>query len=103
MSKQNYNLNFSEAQDYISKRGLDVVWNDCDIFIDEHHITESVANVLKWADEHPKEGMANKQEFIEKVRNWLENHAYDDKYWTSEGDDLYLGNLIGDIFKHLEE
>ena len=47
--------------------------------------------------------MVNKQEFIEKVRNWLENHTYDDKYWTSEGDDLYLGNLIGDICKYLEE
>jgi hypothetical protein len=47
--------------------------------------------------------MVNKQEFIAKVRNWLENHTYDDKYWTSEGDDLYLGNLIGDICKHLEE
>ena len=47
--------------------------------------------------------MVNKQEFIEKVRNWLEKHTYDDKYWTSEGDDLYLGNLIGDICKYLEE
>ena len=71
MTKQNYNLNFSEAQDYISKRGLDVVWNDCDIFIDERHITESVANVLKWGDEHPKEGVVE----IEKVVNWLALHA----------------------------
>ena len=47
--------------------------------------------------------MVNKAEFIAKVRNWLENHTYDDKYWTSEGDDLYLGNLIGDICKYLEE
>ena len=71
MSKQNYNLNFSEAQDYISKRGLDVVWNDCDIFIDEHHITESVANVLKWADEHPKEEVVE----IKKVVKWLALNA----------------------------
>lgn len=71
MAKQNYNLNFSEAQDYISKRGLDVVWNDCDIFIDEHHITESVANVLKWADEHPKEEVVE----IKKVVNWLALNA----------------------------
>jgi hypothetical protein len=47
--------------------------------------------------------MVNKDKFIAKVRNWLEKHTYDDKYWTSEGDDLYLGNLIGDICKHLEE
>lgn len=71
MTKQNYNLNFSEAQDYISKRCLDVVWNDCDIFIDEHHITESVANVMKWADEHPKEEVVE----IKKVVNWLALNA----------------------------
>lgn len=47
--------------------------------------------------------MVNKDEFVAKVRNWLEKHIYDDKYWTSEGDDLYLGNLIGDICKYLEE
>jgi hypothetical protein len=47
--------------------------------------------------------MVNKQEFIAKVRNWLEKHTYDDKYWTPDGDDLFLGNLIGDICKYLEE
>ena len=50
-----------------------------------------------------KPEMVNKQEFVTKVRNWLEQHTYDDKYWTQEGDDLYLGNLIGDICKYLEE
>ena len=70
MAKQNYNLNFSEAQDYITKRGLDVVWNDCDIFIDEHHITESVANVLKWADENPKPNLVD----IDKAVEWLKIH-----------------------------
>lgn len=47
--------------------------------------------------------MVNKDEFIAKVRKWLEKHTYDDKYWTSEGDDLFLGNLIDDICKYLEE
>ena len=47
--------------------------------------------------------MVNKQEFIEKVRNWLEKHTYDDKYWTSDGEDLFVGNLIDDICKYLEE
>lgn len=47
--------------------------------------------------------MVNKDEFIAKVRNWLEKHTYDDKYWTPDGDDLFLGNLIGDICKYLEE
>lgn len=50
-----YDLNFEEAQEYCSKRGIDIPWNDCDVVIDERHLTETVANVLKWADEHPYE------------------------------------------------
>ena len=65
-----------------------------DVYAAMEHILDEDTN---------KEKMVNKQEFIEKVRNWLEKHTYDDKYWTSEGDDLYLGNLIGDICKYLEE
>lgn len=46
-------MNFEDSQDYIQKRGLDVPWNDCDVFIDERAITRTVGNVLLWADEHP--------------------------------------------------
>ena len=46
-----YYMSFEEAQEYVSKRGLDVPWNDCDVFIDEREITRTVGNVLKWADE----------------------------------------------------
>ena len=49
-----YNMTFEDAQAYCSKRGIDVPWNDGDIFIDERDITRTVGNVLKWADEHPK-------------------------------------------------
>lgn len=48
-----YDMNFEDSQDYIQKRGLDVPWNDCDVFIDERAITRTVGNVLLWADEHP--------------------------------------------------
>jgi hypothetical protein len=48
-----YDMNFSEAQDYISMRGLDIPWNDGDVVIDERNITQAVGNVLKWADDHP--------------------------------------------------
>lgn len=54
----------------------------------------------EWADENPQ---FSKEEFINKVRNWLEKYAYDDKYWTPDGDDLFLSKLIGDICKYLEE
>ena len=49
-----YNMTFEEAQEYISKRGFDIPWNDCDVFIDERYITQTVGNVLKWADNNPK-------------------------------------------------
>ena len=48
-------MSFEEAQEYISERGFDVPWNDCDVFVDERHITQTIANVLTWADEHPKQ------------------------------------------------
>ena len=77
-------------------------------FVDEihHYIWEKLCKSMGYKNydgDEFVEQLVNKQEFIEKVRNWLEQHAYDDKYWTSEGDDLYLGNLIGDICKYLEE
>ena len=53
--------------------------------------------------EYVEPEMVNKDKFIAKVRNWLEKHTYDDKYWTPDGEDLFLGNLIGDICKYLEE
>ena len=53
-TSEDYNMTFEDAQAYCSKRGIDIPWNDGDIFIDERDITRTVGNVLKWADEHPK-------------------------------------------------
>ena len=50
-----YNMPFPDAQEYIEKRGFAIPWNDGDVFIDKDYITQTVANVLRWADEHPKE------------------------------------------------
>lgn len=48
-----YDMSFEKAQDYISKRGFDIPWNDGDVMVDERKLTQTVANVLKWADRHP--------------------------------------------------
>ena len=53
-TSEDYNMTFEDAQAYCSKRGIDIPWNDGDIYIDERELTRSVGNVLKWADEHPK-------------------------------------------------
>ena len=49
-----YDRGFEEAQKYLSERGFDIPWNDCDVFVDARYITQTIANVLTWADEHPK-------------------------------------------------
>lgn len=59
---QNYNMSFEDAQDYISKCGFDIPWNDGDVFVDDREITRTIGNVLKWrinsvwhdAEEEPK-------------------------------------------------
>ena len=58
----NFNMTFEESQDYISRRGFDIPWNDCDVFVDEREITRTVANVLKWADENPSSRCYTKQQ-----------------------------------------
>ena len=45
---QNYHMSFEDAQDYISKCGFDIPWNDGDVFVDERDIIRTVGNVLKW-------------------------------------------------------
>ena len=47
----NYNMSLEEAQEYVSKQGLDILWNDGDVFIDGREITRTVGDVLKWADD----------------------------------------------------
>ena len=60
----NFNMTFEESQDYIAKRGFDIPWNDCDVFVDEREINRTVGNVLKWAD----------KTMIEKARQWFNLH-----------------------------
>ena len=69
-----YDRGFEEAQEYIFHRGFDIPWNDCDVFVDERYITQTVANVLTWADDHPKYG-EQKPEMIQWTGNNLREVA----------------------------
>lgn len=56
----------------------------------------------KWADENPKPGMVNKQEFIAKVRRWLEIETN----WNMEYDECGRNDNYGkidELVKYLEE
>jgi len=50
-----YDMGVSEAQDYAIKRGFGVPFNDGEVYVDERHMTQTIGNILRWADEHPKE------------------------------------------------
>jgi hypothetical protein len=102
---------YFDIQDYlldvfcinVSEYDDDLIYPD---FINEIHtyIWDKLCKAMGASDtDENKPEMVNKQEFIENVRFWLENHTYDDKYWTSEGDDLCLDYLIVDICKYLEK
>ncbi|MBO7509968.1 MAG: hypothetical protein J6T35_02185 [Bacteroidales bacterium] len=50
-----YDMRVSEAQEYAIKRGFGVPFNDGEVYVDERHITQTIGNILRWADDHPKE------------------------------------------------
>ena len=50
-----YDMGVSEAQDYAINRGFGIPFNDGEVFVDSRYITQTVGNILRWADEHPKE------------------------------------------------
>ena len=62
-----YNMSFEEAQEYISNRGFDIPWTDCNVFVDFRYVTQTVANILRWADDNPR----HKPEWSEKDEDTL--------------------------------
>lgn len=72
-------MSFEEAQEYASKRGIDIPWNDGDIFIDEREMTRTVGNIIRWSDDT----------MLEKVEEWLRKKG--------------RGQMIGSLNRFLEE
>ena len=81
----NFYMNFEESQDYITKRGFDIPWNDCDVFVDERDITRTVANVLKWAD----------TTMLERVLDFMRN-------FQNGSGEFPLYDYIGNVRKTME-
>ena len=82
----NYNMTFEESQDYISRRGFDIPWNDCDVFVDEREIERTVGNVLKWAD----------TTMLERVLDFM-------RTFQNGNGEFPLYDYIGNIRKAMEE
>ena len=83
---EKYNMTFEEAQEYISKRDFDIAWNDCDVFIDERYITQTVGNVLKWADNNPK---------------WKPSEEQMTALLVTIGDEKKIGSDVAKVIKKL--
>lgn len=64
-----YDMSFEDAQHYAGERGIDVSINDGDVFVDEGYITQTIGNILRWADEHPKIQKREEPKF--KVGDWI--------------------------------
>ena len=89
----NFNMTFEESQDYISRRGFDIPWNDCDVFVDEREINRTVGNVLKWAD----------KTMIDKACEWVENHIFDFPWYDNEHGDFSSKDVANALRKAMEE
>ena len=50
-----YDMPVSMAQEYAIKRGFGIPFNDGEVFVDERYMTQTIGNILRWDDEHPKE------------------------------------------------
>ncbi len=50
-----YDMGIPEAQKYAINRGFGIPYNDGEVYVDKRHMTQTIGNILRWADEHPKE------------------------------------------------
>ena len=52
-----YDMSFEEAQSYITERNFDVCNLDCPVYVDERYILQTIGNILRWADDNPKQNL----------------------------------------------
>lgn len=84
-------MNFSDSQSYANKRGIDVPINDGDVVVNDSSNTQTIGNVLKWADEHPSEETIN--HFITAAFGWLRQYGW--AYVDDDGD----GGIMCDSYE----
>jgi len=97
-----YDMSFEDAQQYASERGIDIPINDGDVFVDERYITQTIGNILRWADEHPNTQKKEEPKF--KVKDWViyraaENAPIQIAEVTKDGYKTTYGGWIGFSFE----
>lgn len=79
---------------------VDTMFDGCD-YIGQEAKQEAFIAGAKWADEHPEREMINKQEFITKVKRWLEIETDWNMEYDEEGRNPNYGK-IDEFVKYLE-
>jgi len=72
-----YDMSFAEAQDFCTKIGLDVPWNDGDVVIDNKCITESIANAVKWSLDNHLEKVTGRVEISGDMYSYMDKSEID--------------------------
>lgn len=57
----------------------------------------SIIEGIRWADNHPKSEMVNKQEFIAKAKSWVKN------CFTGPFDEGMANNIADEFEKYMKE
>lgn len=79
---------------------VDTIFDGCD-YIGQVAKQEAFIAGAKWSDEHPNSKMVNKDEFIAKVKRWLELETDWNMEYDEEGRNPNYGR-IDELVKYLE-
>lgn len=79
----------------------DTLFDGCD-YVGQFAKQEAFIAGAKWADEHPKPEMVNRQEFIEKLEKWIRNNTDWAEEYIWDGRNPNYG-LWSELKKFLEE
>ena len=103
-SNNHYDMDIAEAQEYTDERGFNISMDDGDVYVDERHMVQTVGNILRWADEHPKEQQAKQltEDDKTKLKNALSGlkYAYED---LKNNKSLTSAKLISQAFNWLRQ
>ena len=70
------------------------------------HLVSKISTFIdgaKWADEYPKHGTVNKQEFIEKTWQWLKKHIKIETISYNDVWDISVVEILATDFTTVEE
>lgn len=92
-----YDMSFAEAQDFCTKIGLDIPWNDGDVAIDNRHITESIANAVKWSLDNHLEKVTGRVEISGDMYSYMDKSEID---WEEYNKEKIAYGIVKEMLKN---